>query len=215
MADIGKFSENIQRRLFLHEKEKAERLLQVDSQMKQLLGKRERFYSTASRILMSVVHPRIQELSRNFENSRLKEPDKVEGFRSVCEFLPTERFPAAVSLEIAFSSSGYYEHLDVHYNLQITPALMEYMRYDKHTFNMESPFLEGEIGQWVEAKILDFLETYLKLETHPEYQKENFVIDPVCQMRIPVSQAVASIEQKGRTVYFCSEVCREAFLKEK
>jgi YHS domain-containing protein len=214
MAEIGEFSEKIQRRLFQQAKEKAQKLLQVDTQMKQLLEKRERFNTTASRILTAVVYPRMQELSRNFDNATLQELDKVAGFLCICGFSPTDRFPATVSLGIDISPSGNYERLDIHYNIEVNPALMEYMRYDGRTFKLESPTFEEEIGQWVESKIFDFLETYLLLETHPEYQKENYVIDPVCQMRIPRAQAVAKIEQKGRAIYFCSEVCKEAFLKE-
>lgn len=211
MADIGKFSEKIQRRLFQQAKEKAQKLLQVDTQMKQLLEKREKFNSAAYRILTSAVSPRMEELSRNFENSKYK----VEGLQCICEFSPTERFPATVSLDFTLSPSGYYERLDIHYGLEITPALMEYMRYDGRTFNLENPSCEEEIGQWVEAKIFDFIETYLLLETHPEYQKENYVTDPVCNMRFPVAHAANKIEQEGRTIYFCSEVCKEAFLKER
>lgn len=210
MGDIGQFSEKIQRRLFQQAKEKAQKLLQVDSQMKQLLARRERFNSKAYGILASVVSPRMQELSRNFENSR----QKVEGFHCICEFSPTEHFPATVSLAVELSSSGYYEHLDIHYGLEITPALMEYKRYDGRTFNLENSSCEEEIGQWVEARIFDFIETYLQLEIHPAYQKENVVIDPVCDMHFPMAQAAAKIEQKGRSIYFCSEVCKEAYLKE-
>lgn len=214
MADIGKFSEKIQRRLFQQAKEKAQKLLQVDTQMKQLLEKRESFNSAARRILTSLVYPRMQELSRNFENSKLKELEKAEGFQCICEFSPTERFPATVSLDFTLSPSGSYERLQIHCYLEIAPALMEYMRYDGRTFNLGNPSCEEEIGQWVEAKCLEFIETYLQLETHPEYQKENYVTDPVCDMRFPVAHAANKIEQEGRTIYFCSEVCKEAFLEE-
>lgn len=210
MGDIGKFSEKIQRRLFQQEKEKAQKLLQIDTQMKQLLEKRERFNNGAHRILTTVVSPRMQELSRNFENSKYK----VAGFQCICEFSPTERFPAAVSLVIDFSSSAYYERLDIHYGLEIKPALMEYMRYDGRTFNLDDPSCEEGIGQWVEAKVFEFIETYLQLETHPDYQKENYVTDPVCSMRFPIAQAASKLENNGRTIYFCSEVCKEAFLQE-
>lgn len=209
MADIGKFSEKLQRRLFQQAKEKAQKLLQMDTQMKQLLEKRERFNSEAYRFLSTVVSARMRELSRNFENSTFK----TEGFQCICEFSPTERFPATVSLVIDFSSSGYYERLNAHYGLEITPALMEYMRYDGRTFNLEDPSCEEEIGKWVEAKIFEFIETYLQLETHPEYQKENYVTDPVCNMCFPIAQAASKFEKEGRLVYFCSEVCKEAFLK--
>lgn len=210
MANIGKFSEKIKKRLFLQAKEKAQKLLLLETQMKQLLENRERFNNEAHRVLASAVSPRMQELSLNFENSKLR----IEGFQCICGFSPTERFPASVTLCIDVSSCGYYEQLDIHYKLEINPALMEYVRCDRQTFNLESPICEEEIGEWVEAKILDFLESYLLLETHPEYQKENYVIDPVCQMRITVTQAAAKIEQNGRAIYFCSEVCKEAFLKE-
>ncbi len=213
MVDIGKFSEKIQRRLFQHAKEKAERLLRVDTQMKQLLEKREGFNSAARRVLSSVVNPRMQELSRNFENSKLKEIENSEGFQSICEFSPTERFPATVSLSITISPGGFYERLQIHYYLEISPALMEYLRYDGRTFNLESTSYEEEIGQWLEAKMFEFIETYLQLETHPEYQKGNDVTDPVCDMRFPVARAACKIEHGGKMIYFCSEVCKEEYIK--
>lgn len=41
---------------------------------------------------------------------------------------------------------------------------------------------EEAIGQWVEERITEFIDTYLRLETHPLYQKDNIVIDPICGM---------------------------------
>lgn len=213
MADIGEFSEKIQRRLFQQAKEKAQRQLQVGAQMKELLEKREKFNEVAHRTLTSVVIPRVQELQRNFENAKIKDPAEVEGYRCVCGFSPTERFPASVTLDIALSPSGFYEKLDIYYGLEILPALMEFKQYDWNTFNLGSPSFEEEIGRWVEEKILDFIETYLKLETHPSYHEENYVTDPVCDMRFPIAQAADRIEEKGRTIYFCSEFCKEKFLQ--
>jgi P-type Cu+ transporter len=36
-------------------------------------------------------------------------------------------------------------------------------------------------------------------------------IDPVCGMRIDSDDAVAESEYEGKTYYFCSEACHEAF----
>jgi len=36
--------------------------------------------------------------------------------------------------------------------------------------------------------------------------------DPVCGMRIDTDDAVATTEHEGKTHYFCSEACHEAFL---
>lgn len=213
MGNLDKFSEKIQHRLFLQEKEKVEKLLRVDKQMKEMLEKRERFHSTAHRILAAVFVPRMRELTRHFENSRLEEPGPAAGFQSTCVFSPTDRFPAKVILNLSVTPSGYFEQMETHYSLGISPALIKYKRYDSQNFNLESASCEEEICLWVETNIFDFIETYLQLETHPEYQKDKFVIDPVCDMRFPISQAAGKVEKNGSIIYFCSEVCKEAFLK--
>jgi YHS domain-containing protein len=37
------------------------------------------------------------------------------------------------------------------------------------------------------------------------------VIDPVCQMKIKPSEAVAKIEHDGTAYYFCSQDCADSF----
>jgi YHS domain-containing protein len=38
------------------------------------------------------------------------------------------------------------------------------------------------------------------------------VTDPVCGMRIDSDDAVASAEHEGTVYFFCSELCRDAFV---
>ena len=38
------------------------------------------------------------------------------------------------------------------------------------------------------------------------------VTDPVCGMRIDPDDAAATVEHDGKTYYFCSEACRDAFI---
>lgn len=38
------------------------------------------------------------------------------------------------------------------------------------------------------------------------------VTDPVCGMRIDDAEAAGTAEYEGRTYYFCSEMCRDAFV---
>jgi Cu+-exporting ATPase len=40
------------------------------------------------------------------------------------------------------------------------------------------------------------------------------VVDPVCGMRIRKREAVATLEHEGETYYFCSEMCKEEFIKD-
>lgn len=213
MGNMDKFSEEIRNRLLRQEKEKGEKLLRVDKQMQEMLEKREKFNGTAHRILALVIEPRMQELARHFENSKLEEPGHVAAFQSSCAFSPTDRFPAKVVLNLSVSPSGDFEQIEIHYSLGISPGLIKYKRFDSQNFNLESASCEEEICRWVETKIFDFIETYLQLETHPEYQKGKFVIDPVCNMRFPLSQAAGKVEKDGSTFFFCSEACKEEFLK--
>jgi YHS domain-containing protein len=37
------------------------------------------------------------------------------------------------------------------------------------------------------------------------------VTDPVCGMKIDADEATGTVEHEGRTFFFCSEACREAF----
>lgn len=38
------------------------------------------------------------------------------------------------------------------------------------------------------------------------------VTDPVCGMRIDADDAVATVEHEGKTYYFCSQACHDAFV---
>jgi P-type Cu+ transporter len=38
------------------------------------------------------------------------------------------------------------------------------------------------------------------------------VTDPVCGMRIDADDAVATAEYEGKTYYFCSRACHDAFV---
>ncbi len=42
-------------------------------------------------------------------------------------------------------------------------------------------------------------------------ENEQVVLDPVCQMKIRPSDAVATIEHDGKTYYFCSQDCADSF----
>ena len=56
----------------------------------------------------------------------------------------------------------------------------------------------GSRGGWVAKKETNMAE-------------EQQVTDPVCQMKIKPSEAVASADHGGKTYYFCSQDCADAF----
>lgn len=213
MEETGQLSEKIRKRLDRHLNELAERQSQIDSTMKEMLGQRERFAAAAHRLLESVVHPKMVELSRQFDNAFVSDRHSGTDFYCSCEFAHTPRFPATVTLDIGLFPEETGEKVAIRSTLDILPTLMEYKRNDETTLPLEGS--DEAVGRWVEEKILEFVDTYLRLETHPLYQKDYTVVDLVCGMPISATTASCRIERHGHTLYFCSEHCKDAYLKEK
>lgn len=211
MEEVGRLSNILTSRLEEHQRGLAEQQKRIDITMKELLEQRERFSAVSRRIMEAVVHPRMEELLRHFDNAAVTDHHGDTDFHCGCMFSHTPRFPATVSLTIGLLPGE--SSLKASYDLEILPVLMEYKRDDEKSFPMDNP--DEAIGLWVEEKIVEFVDTYLLLETHPLYQKDNMVTDPVCGMRISATDATGKVEWTGHTFYFCSEVCKEAFLKER
>jgi YHS domain-containing protein len=50
-------------------------------------------------------------------------------------------------------------------------------------------------------------------QMHAHNHAEDSTIDPVCGMKVKKEEAKATYEYKGRTYYFCTEACKEKFIK--
>lgn len=211
MEKVSKLAERILSRFEQHEHDLADKQLQLDSQMKELLVQRERLAAVAKHKIETVILPRMEELSRHFDNSKVDLLHTDADFNCICEFAHTPRFPATVKLGIALLP-GKNDALTARYDLSIFPVLMEFNRNTEETFPLDCD--EEVLGGWVDNRILEFIDTYLRLETHPFYQKDNTVLDIICGMRIPSIAATSTVERHGRTFYFCSEHCKDAFIKE-
>jgi len=212
MAEIGRLSGRIANSLERHQRELTERQKLVDGTMKELLEQRERFAVVARRILESVIRPRMEELARHFDNAAIIDSHGETDFHCVCKFAHIPRFPATAYLDISLLPGESPTSMTTHYALQIFPVLMEYKHDEDMTFPLDGP--DEAIGVWVEDKMVEFIDTYLRLETHPIYQKDNMVSDPVCGMQISAAVATSRVEWSGQTFYFCSERCKGAFLKD-
>lgn len=211
MKKTSSLAERISNRFEQHRHDLADKQQQLDSRMKEMLEQRERLAAIAKSQIESVVLPRMEELVRHFDNAKVQVVNINANSTCIAEFAHTPSYPAIVKLGISLLS-GDNASLSARYDLSILPELMEYSRNAEATFPLDGD--EEALAGWVEDRILDFINTYLCLETHPLYQKNSTVLDIVCGMRIPAASATSSVERKGRTFYFCSEHCKEVFLKE-
>lgn len=210
MEARSSLAERIRSRFEKHQRELADNQRQLDDRMKEMLDQRERHAMAAKSAIESIVKPRMEELARNFENARIEMLVTDMECICACEFAHIPRYPATVRFTIAMSV-GETENITARYDLSIFPILMEYPRSAEETFPLSG--YDDALAVWVEDKILDFIDTYLRLESHPLYQKDNTVIDIVCGMRIPSIAATSTVERHGRIFYFCSEHCKEAFVR--
>ena len=211
MERASSLAEKILNRFEQHRHDRADKQQQLDSRMKEMLEQRERLAAIAKSRSETVVLPRMEELARHFDNAKVTVLNIEANSTCIAEFAHTPNYPAIVKLGISLLP-GDNTSLTARSDLSILPELMTYSRNADATFPLDGD--EEVLAGWVEDRILDFINTYLCLETHPLYQKNNTVLDIVCGMRIPAASATSSVERKGRTFYFCSEHCKEVFLKE-
>ncbi len=211
MEIMDTLTKRILSRLKQHHQQVAEAQQLLDVEMRTILDNQELFCIAANRILSSIIQPRMEELTQHFENTTLVPQSSSQDFSCYCSFTHTSRFPATVSFKLTLTPGESHDELTVHYDVNILPIFMDYRRND--TLQASFDGSDETIAQWVDDRILEFIDTYLKLEIHPLYQKDNLVLDPVCGMHIPVNSAPCKVEKDGQTSYFCSEHCKNAFLK--
>lgn len=211
MTNPKQLSEKIRNRLERHQSVRAKEQKQLDRTMTELIEEREKFTDIAHRITELVIVPLMEELPCHFDHATIRKSHDDTGFRTVCELAHIPRFPATVTFTIEVVPGKRPTELTIRSDIEILPMLMEFPRSEENVFSINDP--NENVGSWVEEKILGFVDTYLRLETHPLYQKDNLVTDPICGMRLSVVAATNKLERHGQFIYFCSQVCKEAFLK--
>jgi len=138
MAGTEKLAVKIQERIKQDKEGINQKQVQIDFRMQALLSQRDRFANSARRILASVVYPRIQELSRHFDNATVLPFDETADTHCICQFSHSARFPATVTFRIALFPGDDYNNVDVHSTMEILPVLMEYKRDDERSFPLEN-----------------------------------------------------------------------------
>lgn len=212
MTDTDKFSERITERLSRHHAESICRQSTLNSEMEKLINLREIFDGEARRVLTSILLPRIRTLAHHFDNAEVVETSG-QSFSCACHFAHNDLFPATVTLSLVIEPGENYAKVKICQIMGILPEFIDYERHgDLQVLLGKSS--DDEVGNWVEERLLRFLDVYLQLKTHPIYQKGNLVSDPVCGMTFPRAEAAGSIKHGSREIYFCSPACRDVYLKE-
>ena len=170
----------------------------------------ERFTFIADGIMQNLIRPRMEKLHSYFSNARFLPPGNSGNHHCTCCLEHTSEYPATAKLELAVSRDGECETLLILCNLDILPVFFQFQGSDQLAMPL-AQCDEKKIADWVDQKIVDFVDTYLRLETVDQYQADNLVNDPVCGMRVNKAFAAAKMKYKGATYYFCLGDCQKKF----
>lgn len=182
----------------------------VRQRMEDLDRKSVRFNEIARSLVEQVLLPRLRKAASYFDNGEMAPPDERAWNHCIANFKHTEQFPASTRLDLFILPDERIENVLVVYDLSIIPIFFQFNGRDTLAISMERVDAAA-VADWIDRKLIEFVETYLRLEQVDEYQRENFVTDPVCGMRINRNSAAGQSEYEGARYFFCVEECRRKF----
>ena len=143
--------------------------------------------------LRSVWEPRLDALAKRFGNHVDVHPTIEPGRRSATfEFRSNL---ASITLRLSVSPDAEVRKLVFTYDVEIVPILM---KFDSHG-ELELPLDDvnrTKLAEWLDDRIVDFVQTYLALHENHYYLKDQMVEDPVAKVRFPKFAAAATLEHE-------------------
>jgi hypothetical protein len=143
---------------------------QVREASRDLDRRLKRYTMVADAIMEAVVRPGMEKLAACFAAVQAAEVQRTR-HTCVCRFPHTPRFPATAAVELGVTRDGDARNLTVEYDLQILPYF--------HRINSKARLVmpldevdEWEVARWVEERVLEFVDSYLQVETVEPYREE-------------------------------------------
>ena len=181
----------------------------MDHTMRELEEREVVYHKVADRIRNEVIRPTLARFAEHFDNAELE--DALVGYCVRCQLRHSIQFPARAHISFRITHNESIESLTIQYEAQILPVFIRVDRSDVLDLSI-SDIDPDALCQWAEQKILGFLDSYLQIETHEQYQRDNVAIDPVCGMRVTKPKGLP-YEHEGKTYYFCAQRCLDRFVE--
>ena len=165
-------------------------------------------YLPAVARLVELIKPRLQVLADKFKDKVHVHPTVTAHQRQV-----TYQFDARVArIELTFrvSHDADVRNLVFDQELDVLPILMQFDKHSQLTVPLDK-IDDAKVLQWVDDRIVAFVQTFLEIHQNRYYQKDILVTDPVAGVEMPKFAAKCSLESGGKTYYFVSEETRREF----
>jgi YHS domain-containing protein len=171
-------------------------------------GRRQRFEELSQNLNINIIRPRLEIVASFFVNANVQQEEPPN--RSSCWLEYCDRYPATVQVEFVIEHDVRFERLIVRTRTHVMPVFVRFSEQDNLPSLLDH-VNEDQVADWVEERLLEFLDTYLRIECGGEEFEEQLAIDPICGMRIRRSAAAASDSFRGHPYYFCSVDCHHKF----
>ena len=210
MTSVEQFEKLVTDRLQAVDAHRREVVESLTAEMQRRERMATEFAAVASRLHETIILPRVSAVIRQFADANVASTTTPFGMRTECQLPRSPRYPAHTKLSLSIARSPEATRGFITYSLEIIPILMAFHGECHLEFDPTAPN-ENEIGEWVEARLLEFVETYLRVGSEPQYQRDNLQIDPVCGMSLSAADIEEKATVRGHTYHFCSAACRERF----
>lgn len=161
--------------------------------------------------LATIWGPRLELLMNRFGARVQAKPRIVPSTREVTfEF---QSRLARVHLKLSAFTDQAVQKVILSYDLEIIPVLMRFKPHDEIAFPLQAVDPDA-VGQWIDDRLVDFVQTYISMGENELYLKDLMVDDPIAQVRFPKHAAAATLDWQGQKFYFISDETRREFEKQ-
>lgn len=208
MSDLVDFAKRVEVQLAHANRQPHWEPDEAERYMDEVSLRRERFEQLAARLSEKVVQPRLETVASYFANASSTKNEPA--WHCSCWFGYCERFPASTKVAFAIEHDVRFEKVVVGYEATMMPVFIKFNEHDKLTLSLTEAN-DGAVADWVEERLLEFLDAYLRIDCGGADFDEEAATDPVCGMRIIRSSAAACAVHLGHPYYFCSADCQAKF----
>jgi hypothetical protein len=181
-----------------------------EQQVEQFQGRKQRLetYGKLLERLSEVWRPRLEALAQKF-GERVEVTPVIEPGRRIARFAFKSEL-ARIDLRFAVAPDSDVNNVVFSYDLEIIPILMKFDSHDEIAFPLDDVDRDA-LGKWLDDCIIRFVKSYLAIRENQYYLKDQMVEDPIAKVKFPKFAAGATLEVKGKTVYFVDESTRREF----
>jgi YHS domain-containing protein len=158
--------------------------------------------------LRDIWRPRLEVLVKKFGEGVKVTPKLMPSRREAT--LEFQSKLAFVNLKFSAYTDWDVRRVILSYDLKILPGLMDFIPHVEMECPLDAVDKEA-VGNWIDDRIVEFVQTYLSLSDNEAYLKQHMVQDPVALVKFPTFAAGATLEWNGQKYYFIGEETRREF----